>query len=255
MASVERSRPMQAVKAGSHIRQKSEGTIEASPTKAKTARQQFQSMASRFSTGDISTVKKECHIERRATEPTISATASEFARGDSPFSVSPASSEPIPLPADDPGKNLNLPIAAGMLDVPNLDYLSFGDDGGPTPSYPNTGGGIATKGLGTDPAPECLSSPSLSVPFDSLFASTDALGPCIAQSPSTGPLDWGADLWTLPADADNQPVAQSVLSFTEEELTSGEEWSIHDGGSEFRDLTMPSTDGFGLETFDEHLEV
>lgn len=250
------SRPMQAVKASSHTRKKSDGAMEAPQTKAKTARKQLQAMTSRFSTSNISTVKKESQLEGRATAPTSSARDNQFARSDSQLSVPPTdSSEPIRLQSHEQGPKRTSSIAASMLDVPNLDYLSFGDDGGPTPSYPNTGGGNATKGLNTDQATECLTSPSLTIPFDDFIASTDALGPCIAESPSTAQFDWGADLWTLPADVNSQAAAQSVLSFTEEELTSGEEWSIHDGSSEQRGIVMPDTDGFGLEAFDERFGV
>ncbi|KAL8995883.1 MAG: hypothetical protein Q9188_006702 [Gyalolechia gomerana] len=257
MINVERSsRPMQAVKASSHTRKKSDGAMEAPQTKAKTASKQLQAMTSRFSTSNISTVKEESQVEGRATAPTSSARDNQFARSDSQLSVPPTnSSEPIRLQSHEQGPKRNSSIAASMLDVPNLDYLSFGDDGGPTPSYPNTGGGNATKGLNTDQATEFLTSPSLSIPFDDFIASTDALGPCIAESPSTAQFDWGADLWTLPADVNSQAAARSVLSFTEEELTSGEEWSIHDGGSEQRGMVMPDTDGFGLEACDERFGV
>ncbi|KAL8932796.1 MAG: hypothetical protein Q9216_006669, partial [Gyalolechia sp. 2 TL-2023] len=256
MVRVEKSsRPMQAVKASSHTWNKSDGAMEVPRTKAKTARKQLQAMASRFSTSNISAVKKENLVERRVTAPTSSARDNQFARDDTQLSVSPANSEPIRSQPHDLGRKRNTSMAAGMFDVPNLDYLSFGDDGGPIPSYPSTGGGNATKGPPGDEGTGCLSSPSLSVPLDNFFASTDAPGPCIAPSPSTAQFDWGADLWTLPADGNGQAGAQSVLSFTEEELTSGEEWSIHDGGSDFREMPIAHTDGFGLEAFDEHFGV
>ncbi|KAL8712723.1 MAG: hypothetical protein Q9225_006892 [Loekoesia sp. 1 TL-2023] len=246
MISVDRSsKPVQALKASCNPGKKSDGNMEAPQTKAKTGRRQLQAMASRFSTGNINAVKQEGNTERRATATTSSAKSSELARSNTQPSVAPTTSTLIePQPHDQDSKS-RYQISA--LDVPNLDYLSFGDDGGPTPSYPSTGGGEATKGPNTDGFRGCFTSPPLSAPFDSFFASADALGPCMVQSPST--FDWRSDLWTLPTAMSSQPAAQSVLSYTEEELTSGEEWSIHEG-SEYRGITIPNTDGFGLEALE-----
>lgn len=246
------SKSIQAVQANAPLRKTSNDVKETPSTKPKTARKQLQAVASRFST---SAVKKEDHIERRDTAPTRGAKAGRFARSDTQLNVRPAIAQPNGLPPDDQSKRQSISVAASMLDVPNLDYLSFGDDGDPTPSYPNINTEDPSKRLNFAQSTDCLTSPSLSVPFHNGFASTDGLGGCIAQSPSTGQFDWGADIWTLPADMSSQPAAQSVLSFTEEELTSGEEWSIHDSNSEYRGIAMPNNDGFGLERFDEYFGV
>lgn len=245
-------KPVQAVQANPPLRKTSNGAMEAPRNKSKAARKQLQAVASRFSTSCVSTIKKEDHVERRAAAPLK---ASRFAHSDTQLSAAPAISSPNGLQPDNKDRRQSLTNAASMLDVPNLDYLSFGDDGSPTPSYPNTGTGDSIKGINVAQPTGFLTSSSLSVPFDNGFASTDDLGGCITHSPSTGQFDWGAELWNLPADMSSQPAAQSVLSFTEEELTSGEEWSIHDSSSEYRGIAMPSHDGFGLEAFDERYGV
>lgn len=251
MISVDRSsKPAQAVKASTNPGKKSEGNIEAPQRKAKAGREQLQAMASRFSTGNINTVKQEGRIERRATATTSIAKSSQLARSNTQPCISPRIPKLMqPQPHD---QDTNSTYGISALDVPNLDYLSFGDDGGPTPSYPSTGGGKVTKGLNTDEFRGYLTSPPLSTPFDGFLTSADALGPFMAQSPST--FDWRSDLWTLPTAMSSQPAAQSVLSFTEEELTSGEEWSVHEG-SEYRGITMPNTDGLGLEALEGNFVV
>ncbi|KAL8827754.1 MAG: hypothetical protein Q9170_006887 [Blastenia crenularia] len=248
-------KPAQAAKTSSNLRKKSDGSMEAPATKVKTGRKQLQAMASRFSTGRISSIKKEGNIERRATAPASSTLPRQFARSSTQLSLSSAVSEPIQPQSHHQSTHRTFSASASTPDVPNLDYLSFGDDGGPTPSYPNVGGGNTTKDLNTDELTGCLTSPPLPVSFDSFFTSTDGLGPFIAQSPSTSQFDWGPDLWTLTTDMSSQQAAQSVLSFTEEELTSGEEWSIHDGGSDHRGIAMPNTDGYGLEALQGNIGV
>ena len=249
------AKPAQAVKAGSNPRKKSDVTMEAPSVKVKTGRKQLQAMASRFSTGNIYTIKKEGTSGRRATAPAGSTKPPAVTHSSSQPSVHSTVHEPIQPQASEQTSNRNLPLAAGNLDVPNLDYLSFGEDNSPTPSYPNTGGGNATKGVMTDEFTGCLGSPPLGAPFDSFLSSADALGSYMASSPLTSQFDWGPDLWTLPTETGNQETAKSVPSTTEEELTSGEEWSIHDSGSEHRGIAMPHAHNLGLEALDANFGV
>ncbi len=93
------------------------------------------------------------------------------------------------------------------------------------------------------------STPSFTT-FDSVFSASDLSGPYITPSPSTTPQDWGSDLWALTADLSSHAAAQDVLSFAGSELTSCEDWIIHDGGSEYLGMTTPRTNGLGLEVLD-----
>lgn len=240
----------QAVKQNTNAKKKPEFGMEAPRTKGKSGRKQLQAMAARISTGSINTTKKEDTGERRATAPDFSAKACQLTRDSSQISVSSAMSEPARSQKAEQSKMYKQPVAISTLDVPNLDYLSFGDDTHPTPSLSSVGGGNAIKESNMDEFTSCLTTPPSSVPSENIFASSDTLGPYITPSPSTTDFDWGLDLWTLPVETSTKPAAQSVLSFTDSELTSGEEWSIHDGASEYRGITMPNTDGFGLEALD-----
>jgi len=51
----------------------------------------------------------------------------------------------------------------------------------------------------------------------------------------------------MPPDLGTNPAsARSVLSFSEEELTSGEELSSCDMGGEYRGIVIPNVDEFGV---------
>ncbi|KAL8754865.1 MAG: hypothetical protein Q9184_004984 [Pyrenodesmia sp. 2 TL-2023] len=246
MISVDRtSKPVQASKAITIPRKKVSGKMEAPQAKPSSVRKQLQAMAARSSTGNIATYKQASNIERRATAPATS-TGSIYGLQNNQPSISSATELHRPLHHEH-DVNLNLPRSTSAVDVPNLDYLSFDDDTGPIPSPPNTDMESATKGLNMDEFADCLTSPPSFASFDSIFTGAEPSGPCFTSSPPATHQDWGLDLWTLTADVNTQTAAQSVLSFTESELGSAEDWATYDGANEYRGITTPHTDGFGLE--------
>ncbi|KAI4126382.1 MAG: hypothetical protein LQ338_003778 [Usnochroma carphineum] len=251
MSSVDgNSQPNQATQAGSIPGKKSDGKMKAPQTKARPGRKQLQVMAARFSTDNIKTLKEEGNGERTATAPAATAKPSPIASNSCQLIAPAATAQPVRPQQPEQHQNQQPPLTTSTLDVPNLDYLSFGDNSGPTTSLPNAGGGNATKGLDVDEFTGSLTDTPLPVLFDGFFNSSEALGPYVTSSSSPSHLDWGPDVWNVPADVASQPAAQSVLSFTESELTSCEEWSIHDGAGEYRGITLPNTDHFGHEALD-----
>ncbi|KAL8966265.1 MAG: hypothetical protein Q9197_006081 [Variospora fuerteventurae] len=244
------SKPAEDSKASSDPQKKAGARMRSPPTKAKLGRKHLQAITARFSTGSLDLVKKETKGEGSSTASTSSARPSQ-----SPChsSVTSVTSEPI-LPQhfsfqpNHHHHNDHHRLSTNTLDFPNLDYLSFGDNGGFTPSLPNASGGNATKALHTGDFTDCdLSSPlQSSVPLDNFFTPSDALGSFVSSSPLTTHLDWGSELWGLPPDTAVQPAASSVLSFTESELTSCEEWSVPDAASEFPGISMLGSE---LEAF------
>ncbi|KAL8686683.1 MAG: hypothetical protein Q9218_006939 [Villophora microphyllina] len=239
-----------APKESSNQQRRSGNDMETPATKPKPRRKQILTMTARNSTGNMDTVKKEAGVDRRATAPTVSARSADTARSNVRHSLASATSisrDPQQYEQKVLGR---LPLAASSFDALNLDYLSFGNDTGPTPSYPNTHGRQPAKEVSSDDLTRFLSSQPLQAPFDSLFPSADVFAPYITPSPSTAHLDWGSDAWTMLPETSNQAAAQSVRSLTDEEITSGEEFSIGDLGSEHRGAVMPNTDGFELEAFD-----
>ncbi|KAL8959326.1 MAG: hypothetical protein Q9193_003793 [Seirophora villosa] len=233
------AKPAEALKASTNPRKKADVHMPSPTTKAKPGRKQMQAVAARFSTGSIASVKRETKGESSATTSTSSARPLQHSRQ---FGVSSVTSEPS-LPQD-LSLDLHQPLSTNSLDIPNLDYLSFGDDSGPTPSLPNTSGGDASKGFSMDEFTGCDLTSSLSSPLDNFFTSSDALSLFATPSPSATHLDWGSDLWAMPPDPGAQPAAGSVLSFTESDVTSGEEWSVADVASEFPGITPSDFEAF-----------
>ena len=92
-----------------------------------------------------------------------------------------------------------------------------------------------------------VNSPTWRGPLDSLFASSDPLGPFISAPAAMPKFDWGRDSWTMPADMNGQVASQSVPSSSEEEMTSGEEQSSGGVQSEQLGIAMPDGDGYGMD--------
>ncbi|KAL8811870.1 MAG: hypothetical protein Q9200_001458 [Gallowayella weberi] len=237
-----------AVKNTLSSRRKSDSSMRAPPAKNKSGRRsQLQAMTSRSATGNVATVKKENDGDRMATAPDGSTYALQLARSNSQNSLSSANSDPIRPRQYEQTAKYNAPPANSGLNAPNLDYLSFGNDDEPTPSYPNPSGSHSSQEILADEFSGLLNSPSLREPFDSLFLSSDMLGSYMTPPPSTANFDWGKDAWMMPADKNDQVAGPSAPSFTEEEVASVEELGTDDLSSEYRGMAMPNTDGFGLE--------
>lgn len=230
MISVDRCPPsIQAVKVKSTLsaRRQSDSNMRAPQSKSKASRKpQPQAMTSRFSTGDINTVKRAGSGERRATVPAMSTDSSQVGRSKSQNRGSSAIFGPIPPQAYEASGENDAASGCNGFHVPNLDYLSFGNDNDPIPTYPNVSSTNSSKEFLTDEFAGLLNSPVLQEPFDSLFSSSDLLGPYMTPPPSTANFEWGADGWRMPADLNIPMAGQSVGSLTEEEVTSGEGLSV-----------------------------
>ncbi|KAL8781980.1 MAG: hypothetical protein Q9213_005764 [Squamulea squamosa] len=237
----------QAVKNTLSSRRKSDSNMEGAQTRSKPSRkQQLQALTSRFSTGNINNaVKKEASGDRRATSPIVRSSSLHVARNNSQNGVSCAISDPMRQQGYEQGGKRSAAVANRVLDVPNLDYLSFGNDCEPTPSYPNAGMRHSSKAMFTDEFAGFLNSPVLQEPLESLWSSSDMLGRYMNPPAPTANFDWGMDAWTMPADMNSQMAPQSVPSSTDEELTSGEDLSIGDSNRECGGIAMPISSGEG----------
>ncbi|KAL9577343.1 MAG: hypothetical protein Q9212_006420 [Teloschistes hypoglaucus] len=226
--------------------------METSATKAKPRRKQSHSMIARNSTGNIDTVKKGVDSDRRATIHTVSARPGEIAPRNVRHSVAAAiAMPPNPQQYEERVKE-QLPSATSSFDALNLDYLSFSYDAGSSPSYAGTHSRQPGKEVIPEDLTRYLSGQPLPGPFNSLFPSTDVFASYMTASPPTTQLNWASDGWTVLPEAGKQ-TAPSVRSLTDEDVTSGEEFSMGDVGSEYREyrgVGMPNTDTFELEAFD-----
>ncbi|KAL8893665.1 MAG: hypothetical protein Q9192_005044 [Flavoplaca navasiana] len=236
-----------SVKNGLSPRRKSESNMRAPPSKSKLGRkQQGPAMTCRFPTGNIHTVQKG-GSGRRATAPTEKLGNSRNVRSNGLVDGSSGMSHPTQPPELEQTPTGSSALANSGFAIPNLDYLSFNSEPVPIGSYPNTGTAHSAKASIMDEFAGLVNSPTWRGPLDSLFASSDPLGPCMSAPATTPKFDWGRDSWTMPADMNGQVASQSVPSSSEEEMTSGEEQSSGDVQSEHLGMVLPNGDGYGMD--------
>ena len=231
------------------LRHEPDGNMLAPKDVSKSGRK-LQAIASRSPTSNGPSAKCDNTHERRSTAPTLTIGDIPFyARSNSQSSLASAVSDPL---TSQYSKRMSIPQSphhADSLKPPNLDYLSFNNDPIPSPQHtvPDSDrtlkhfdlSGFHNTGLGSEAQP----------PLDSLFPSADVFSSYISPSPS-GNADWCSELWNMSSELNHQP-AQSRVSFSEEELTSGEELSNCELGGELQGLTVPTVDGLvGLEGLD-----
>lgn len=236
---------------------KEENGMSAPKTAAKSARKQLQEFASRFSSSTRTVkqaVKQENKNNRRskvvgplAINPIL------YDRSDSQKSVSSIVSDPAAHGYPNTINNTTPSCALSSLDPPNLDYLCFSHDLIPCSNLHTLTSGAPLKDFEPEHLNGYLAAQQSQGPhYDSRFYSSDVIPNYISPSPSLAAYDWSSDLWAMPSNLNTQPPSvPSVLSFSEEEVTSGEELSSCDAGGEYRGILIPNVDGYGcLEGFD-----
>lgn len=236
-------------------RRKSDGNMPAPKIISKSARK-FQAIASRFSTGNAPVIKQESSTGRRSTAPALpTEDIPLYARSNSQNSVSSAVSDPLYTNYSKRMSMSQSPDQIKHMKPPNLDYLSFNIDHAPSPQQlsPNSRKIIKQydhKSFLTG-AQTQETHPSL----DGLFPTADIFSSYISPAPSTS-VDWYSEIWNLGSDLGNQ-TGQSRVSFSEEELTSGEELSNCElGGDIHNAITIPAVDGLvGLDGLDGNFEL
>ena len=225
-------------------RRKSDGVMPAPKVSLKGAKKQIQAVASRISGGFPRQIKQEDPLGRRSTAPALSTSnLGIYSRSDSQNSISSAISEPSPQYSHPRALSINRsPRQCIPYETPNLDYLSFNNDQTPSPNFSSTISAMPFKDI--DAAFGIT--PQRQPRYDGMFTSPDMLSAYISPSPSSATYDWASEIWAVPSDIGTQPTsARSVLSFSEEELTSGEELSSCDMGGEYRGIMMPNVDEYG----------
>ena len=253
-------KPAPVPKADTFSRRKSDVGMAAPKTGTKSARKQLQAFASRFSSNSSRTVKQVTKQESKnarrlkesgpvATNPIL------YDRSESQSSNPSVVSEPTgQLGYSNSVTNMTSPCQIAPLEQPNLEFLSFNHD---LMTYSN----VTPMASGTqfkDFDPESLAGylgphQQQGPTYENLFHSPpEVVSTYISPSPSSATYDWSSDVWRMPSDLNTQPgSAQSVLSFSEEEVTSGEELSSCDAGGDYRGILMPHVDGYGrLEGFE-----
>ena len=208
--------------------------LEAMPAPAakhKSTRKQLQAIASRFSSFNNSRVKVE-DGPRRATVPDVgpSPSLSPYRRAESTVSLASTRSAPV-VPLYTPSKRQSIDISSNL----NLDYLPIGEEDDNTsqntmPAKPPLNESAWEKLLTN------IDSGNSSI-YNGLYGGASP-GEGTLQRYHTAPTvatgdDWAQEAWPTSAiDLTTKgPVPQSVLSFSEESLTSGEDLVFSGCGS------------------------
>ncbi|KAL8827748.1 MAG: hypothetical protein Q9191_003000 [Dirinaria sp. TL-2023a] len=237
------SQCVRALDDGGAARVKSESHLPSRKTSSKATRKQLQAIGSRFSpSASLAAAKKDDTGDGRRTAPDVGTRSATLScRSNSQDSASSVVSDPTQqYGRSEVGNTSTSPDPNSDYETPNLDYLSFNHE----PGQDTTFRGSFFNPPGNEPSTGFNSNQHLEAPYSSLFPSPDVLS--AYMSPPLANCDWASDLLALPTDFTSQPTsANSVLSFSEDDLTSGEDLSTCDMSAEYRGLNMPSLDDFG----------
>ena len=224
-------------------RRKSDGNMPAPKTTPKYTRKQLQAFASRLTSNTSRGIKRESSVcDRRVIlSNAVNRSPTLCTRSDSQNSVSSVVSDPTHRQGHRRIPSTTTPRQGSFCETPNLDYLAFNDE--PTQALRFCGN------VFKDPEPDLLTgfnqTQQMEAPSGHVCRSLDGISTYVSPSVPAN-YDWASDLLAMPPELNNQPAsANSVLSFSEEELTSGEELSTCDLPVNFQVVAIPDVDGFG----------
>ena len=255
-------------------RHNSEGTMGAPMDTFRATQKSLKAIAARFSPAAVKAARQESKEPRRATLPAISPSMGAHANPSS-TSLSSIRSEPViarseptlsPL-SHRPSLSLYSKRRASnaIRQNPNLDYLSFGPD--PLANYPfnanNNCGKPEVSPADWERLLSSLDNGQTNI-YDTIYGgpTADALLDCppLSAGAETN-LTWSPSVWNWGNYTEQAPPPQSVLSFSDESLTSGEEFgncgdynatATHDRiyqGIMIPDMSTPNS-GIGLGGLD-----
>ncbi len=235
-------------------------------SKSKSTRKQLQAIASRWST--FSSKGKPEDVPRRATVPQTGPTSAppEVHRAGSTVSLSSTRSAPVVLPMSTPSPGQAQAPNSMASSAINLDYFPIGDDFSDTQTRTSSSTMLPPRKHATNPT--LADTSGLEYLLDGFDPNNTAMyqdmainGHTLYQVPSN---EWTpSDTWhlsgmDLPTKA---PVPQSLLSFSEESLASGDDFlfstaTSHNGSTStglgdslelpeaYRGITIPIDDEF-----------
>ena len=218
-------------------RRKSDGKLPIPKIVSKSPRKQLQAIASRFtSVTNPPPLKRESTWGSQSTvRDAATYNPAMYARHDSQNSFSSVVSDPThPIAYHKvAAKRIN---ADATIETPNLDYLAFSNERTPSTDYSSLERN-QIKELDPD-CPTGFTTQPIAASFSSFLPPTNMLSAYLSPSPSTNH-DWASEMWALPPHTDLAS-ARSVLSYSEEEITSGEELSSCDPSCELRGISIPN---------------
>lgn len=221
-------------------RHNSEGLMGAPMDRFRATQKTLKAIAARFSPAGTKASPNEVKEPRRATLPTISPNLGSHANPSS-TSLSSIRSEPANArsePTLSPlthRSSLSAQAKRRASNVvrqnPNIDFLSFGPD--PLANYALHNGGGGGKEVSPSDWERLLSSLDNGQTniYDTIYGGppADALLDCPLSAGVESNLTWSPNMWHWNNVHDPAPPPQSVLSFSDESLTSGEEFAHSSG--------------------------
>ena len=223
-------------------RNNSEGSMAAPQETFRATQKQLKAIASRFSPSVTKHARHDPKEPRRATLANLSPPFGHH-NNQSSASISSIRSEPLSArsePTDSPLTHRpsittytkTCKSSNSLRQNPNIDYLSFGPD--LLPSYPfaiDSSGNAEVSSIDWERFLSSIDNGQTNI-YDTIYGGqpVDALIDVLPLSAGAeSHLTWPPGVWGLGA-TDQQP-PQSVLSFSDESLTSGEEFGNCDYGS------------------------
>lgn len=228
-------------------------TIPPSGTdKHKSTRKHLQAIASRFSTFNAKDSKAHDSQKKRTLSPYSAATGAYGVqqRANSAVSLSSTQSAPATHPMNTPSPMTVHPVrgSGAMASAVNLDYFPFD--------------GSVQAGVSHNSSSTMLPPKKVSLPVDRSWEhlqyldhrvlTYDTVEPTALNKTISNPetTDWTGDLWNLNVYQTEKPnVPQSLLSFSEESLTSGDEFVFSAAGS--HNGSMSTNDGLEVTPHEE----
>ena len=232
-------------------------------SKSKSTRKQLQAIASRWSS--FSSKGKPEDAARRATVPQTGPTSvpPTAHRAGSTVSLSSTRSAPVVMPMSTPSPSqVNPPNPLGTPMI-NLDYFPLSNEYENSPTRTSSSTMLPPKKQSTTPTlPDNCDWETLLNSYDpsnlAIYQDISGSGHSLYQVPSN---EWTPDTWHLSGMdmATKAPVPQSLLSFSEESLTSGDDFLFSTAGSHngstgtgdglelpeaYRGITIPIDDEF-----------
>lgn len=227
-------------------RHNSDGNMGAPMETFRATQKSLKAIAARFSPSSMKPSGQESQEPRRATLPTISShmgihanpssTSLSSIRSEPPVARSEPNLSPMSHRASFSMPNKHHPSQTpGQHQHRNIDYLSFATD--PLASYAlQANRGIKSE-VSTSDWERLLSSLDNGQTniYDTIYGGppADALIDVAPISASESNATWSPNVWNWGSGSEQAPPPQSVLSFSDESLTSGEEFSsgAYDYGS------------------------
>jgi hypothetical protein len=215
-------------------RHNSDGAMGAPMDTFRATQQSLKAIAARFTPGAMKANRQEPKEPRRATLPALSPAMGVHGNPSS-SSLSSIRSEPPAARSEPTMSPLTHRASMSLFSKrrasnalrqnPNIDYLSFGQD--PLANYPFTNQAKSE----VSPADwerllSNLDNGQTNI-YDTIYGGppADALLDCPPLSASTETtLAWSPNVWNWGSYTEQAPPPQSVLSFSDESLTSGEEY-------------------------------